>query len=196
MRLAFLAEIIAASALQPRPPGDAGWPDKDTNNCGAACVQMLCGFYKVEFPRETAVRMLRPGPNGETSLARMQQCLEEIGLSATVVRGDSQLIDELVFPTVVLVKRNRGDSIGHFAVVMTHRESGDLLAYDPFESSDAIHVDREVFARHWTGLALLTGPMHAHRGKMIAVVTFAVCGAAGAAALGRRRPMRRRAISV
>lgn len=170
-------------------PGASAADRTNEQSCGEVCAQMLCAYYNVPFDRSEALRRLRLGTFGETSLRDLQACLESSGLRCVAVSGAITSLDNVDGPMVFHVKATPRETVGHFGVVMRDRATGQLFAYDPFNSPAPTPVSAKILAKQWSGMAIVVRPPRAEHsfGVMLAVgIVGVVVGAVAAFRTGAR----------
>lgn len=92
----------------------------DIKDCGAACLSMICRYYKLKLPMSRFRELVKMDDNG-TSLYGIVDGAQKLGLKAAALEGSSkELLDSLTkkefnFPFIARVIVD--NTIEHFIVV-------------------------------------------------------------------------------
>ncbi len=147
--------LAVVFALFTTVPGGGAESASEAPGCGEACVRVLCEYYDIGYVPYVVLGHLRPGAFKETSLKQIRDCLSELGMECSIVRGSRELLDRVDKPMVLYLEPPVKDDIGHFGVVRRLPETGRLIAYDPLMSPDPIYVDENMLRESWSGVALV-----------------------------------------
>ena len=87
----------------------------DTTDCGAACMAMICSYYK-KHTSLTLLRDLMGTDDCGTNLMGMQHCAKTLGFNSQAVRVDKEgFFSKYPLPAVANIVTKKGFS--HFVVI-------------------------------------------------------------------------------
>ena len=125
----------------------------DTTDCAAACLSMICLFYR----KETTIMQLRDKMGTDlrgTNLLGLKKCAIELGFSAEAIRVDREsFMSDFTLPCIANVLTKEG--LSHFVVVFKKNKKYVVLG-DP--AKDLIRVTIDDFFQEFTGVLLLLKP--------------------------------------
>ncbi len=125
----------------------------DGNDCGAACIAMICRYYK-SYNSITQIRKIAGTDRNGTSLRGILQACKNLSLDAKAVKGNSEVLNgEFPVPFIAHVVYEAGWN--HFVVVYKISEKKVYVA-DPAGSK--IKYRREDFLKIWSGYSVLVSP--------------------------------------
>ncbi len=143
---------------------------RDEQDCGAACLAMICRFHGVLHSMEQIRRLAGTGLRG-SSFAGMAKAAGELGFSVRAVRVESGQFRAAVFlPCIVHIESRLGDG-GHFAVLYRTGSRRFYLA-DPGEGKRRLSARQ--FELLYQGAAMILEP-----GSGVLTETSATPGLAG-----------------
>ena len=119
------------------------------NECGAACVAMILGYFGKLVSRRECRDKCGVGRDGTTALDIIRVAAE-YGLESSAYSGDLDLLDTLPCPAIVHW------SFNHFMVLESWSASKGATVVDPGYGRRRIPV--QDFANHFTGVALTFRP--------------------------------------
>lgn len=125
----------------------------DAADCGAACMAMICSYYKKDMSL-TRLRDMMGTDNCGTNLSGMQHCAKNLGFESLAVRVDKEgFFEKYPLPAVANVITQKGFS--HFVVIfkITHQH---VLIGDP--AKRILSVTIEEFFQKFTGILMLIEP--------------------------------------
>lgn len=126
---------------------------RDSSDCAAACLAMVCLHYKRELSIEKLRNLMGTDING-TSLLGLEQCAKSIGFYAQAVRVDRQgLLSDFTLPCIAHVIKE--GTLSHF-VVLFKINSRYCIIGDPGKALMKVPFDD--FYREFTGALLLVTP--------------------------------------
>lgn len=125
----------------------------DATDCAAACMAMVCLFYK----KETTITKLRDIMGTDlkgTNLIGLSKCAEQLGFSCQAVRVDKEgFLSDYSLPAIANVITKEGMS--HFVVVFKITKKHVIIG-DP--AQDLIKQEIDDFYETFTGAMLLLKP--------------------------------------
>lgn len=125
----------------------------DATDCAAACMAMVCLFYK----KETTITKLRDIMGTDlkgTNLIGLSKCAEELGFSSQAVRVDREgFLSDYSLPAIANVITKEG--MTHFVVVFKITKNHVIIG-DP--AKDLIKQEIDDFYETFTGAMLLLKP--------------------------------------
>lgn len=125
----------------------------DATDCAAACLAMICLFYK----KETTITRLRDMMGTDlrgTNLVGLTQCAEELGFTSQSVRVDKDgFLSKFTLPAIANVHTKEGMS--HFVVIFKITKKYVVIG-DPAE--DLIRVELDAFLKTFTGILMIIKP--------------------------------------
>lgn len=125
----------------------------DTTDCAAACMAMICSYYKKDMSL-TRLRDMMGTDDCGTNLSGMQHCAENLGFESLAVRVDKEgFFEKYPLPAVANIITKKGFS--HFVVIfkITHER---VWIGDP--AKKLLSVTVEEFFRKFTGILMLIEP--------------------------------------
>lgn len=125
----------------------------DAADCGAACMAMICSYYKKDMSL-TRLRDMMGTDDCGTNLSGMQHCAKTLGFESLAVRVDKEgFFEKYPLPAVANVITKKGFS--HFVVIfkITHQH---VLIGDP--AKRILSVTIEEFFQKFTGILMLIEP--------------------------------------
>ncbi len=119
---------------------------RDTKDCGPACLHMISDFYGIKLDLEQLREDCYLGRNG-VSLLNIKKAAEKIGFKTLAIKANiEELIDSVPFPCILYWKQN------HFVLLYDHIEKG-LLYNEKFVVADPGHgivkLERNDFLTGW-----------------------------------------------
>jgi ABC-type bacteriocin/lantibiotic exporter with double-glycine peptidase domain len=130
---------------------------RDTRDCGAACLASVAAFYRLFLP-VSRIRQYAGTDNRGTTVAGMLEAAEQMGFLAKGVKGAMDSLRHIPLPAIVHVQKGTG--YHHYLVL--YRAGRRLLLMDPADGA-LVRERREDFARRWTGVMILLLPGPAFR---------------------------------
>ena len=125
----------------------------DATDCAAACMAMICLYYK----KETTIARLRDMMGTDlkgTNLTGLTDCAEQLGFMTQAVRVDRQAFgSKFTLPAVAHVITE--DGYLHFVVIFKI-EKNYVIVGDPAKELRRIPIER--FYRRFTGVLLILAP--------------------------------------
>lgn len=126
----------------------------DTTDCAAACLAMVCLYYK----KETTITKLRDLMGTDlkgTTLIGLSQCAEQLGFESRAVRVDREgFLSDYTLPCIANIITEKG--LSHF-VVIYRIDKKRLIVGDPSkEKITKIEIDE--FLKRFTGVMLILSP--------------------------------------
>lgn len=96
---------------------------RDSMQCGIACLKMICSYYKENIPLCILEQLCQPSSEG-VSLLAIKKTAEYIGLKAICYRASMSELEEITLPCILHWSQN------HFVVLYAIKKSHFLIA-DP-----------------------------------------------------------------
>ncbi len=125
----------------------------DDNDCGAACIAMICNHYK-SFNTITHIRQIAGTDTQGTSLKGLVSAGKTLGFDTKAVKGNEQiLVKDFPVPFIAHVKLSNG--FNHFIVVYKISKNHVYIA-DP--AGQKIKYKKVDFLNIWTGYLVLFAP--------------------------------------
>lgn len=126
----------------------------DATDCAAACLAMVCLYYK----KETTITKLRDLMGTDlkgTTLIGLSKCAEQLGFESSAVRVDREgFLSDYTLPCIANVVTQKG--ISHFVVIYKIGKQR-IVVGDP--SKDGItKIEIEDFFKIFTGVMLILSP--------------------------------------
>ncbi len=126
----------------------------DTTDCAAACLAMICLYYK----KETTITKLRDLMGTDlkgTTLIGLSKCAEQLGLEARAVRVDREgFLSNYTLPCIANVITKNG--LSHF-VVIYRIDKKRIVVGDPSEEGTT-RIEIDDFFKMFTGIMLILSP--------------------------------------
>jgi len=125
----------------------------DATDCAAACMAMICLYYK----KETTITMLRDMMGTDlkgTNLIGLVKCAERLGFMAQAVRVDKEgLLSKYTLPAIANIVTKEG--MTHFVVIYKITKKYIIIG-DPAKNLERVEID--TFYSRFTGALLLLKP--------------------------------------
>lgn len=126
----------------------------DTTDCAAACLAMVCLYYK----KETTITKLRDLMGTDlkgTTLIGLSKCAEQLGFESSAVRVDREgFLSDYTLPCIANVVTQKG--LSHFVVIYKIGKQR-IVVGDP--GKDGItKIEIEDFFKIFTGVMLILSP--------------------------------------
>lgn len=125
----------------------------DATDCAAACLAMICLFYK----KETTITKLRDMMGTDlkgTNLIGLSKCADELGFVSQAIRVDKEaFVSKYTLPAIANVITKEG--LSHFVVIYKISKDYVFLA-DP--ANDLIRTSVDEFFADFTGVLLIIKP--------------------------------------
>lgn len=125
----------------------------DSTDCGAACMAMVCQYYK----KETSITSLRDAMGTDvkgTNLMGMAKCAENLGFTCQAVRVDREgFTSKYTLPAIASTVTKEG--LTHFVVIFKVKGERVVIG-DPARDLRRITIDS--FYKRFTGVLLLLIP--------------------------------------
>lgn len=125
----------------------------DATDCAAACLAMICLFYK----KETTITKLRDMMGTDlkgTNLIGLSKCADELGFVSQAIRVDKEaFVSKYTLPAIANVITKEGFS--HFVVIYKISKDYVFIA-DP--ANDLIRTSVDEFFADFTGVLLIIKP--------------------------------------
>jgi len=125
----------------------------DATDCAAACLAMICLFYK----KETTITRLRDMMGTDlrgTNLVGLTQCAEELGFTSQSVRVDKDgFLSKFTLPAIANVLTKEGMS--HFVVIFKITSKYVVIG-DP--AKDLVRIEFDAFLKTFTGILMIIKP--------------------------------------
>ena len=134
-------------------PGVAGEKGTDLYRaCGLNCLAVVAGMRGVDVTLNSLEAVLKPRPNGDSSLMDIERAARSIGLDPVSTRLDLDRLASAPMPTIVQLKsRSTRTSANHYVVVVGLYLKGVVVVDPPLA---ATYQPYEQFSRDWTGIAV------------------------------------------
>lgn len=113
---------------------------RDSMQCGIACLQMVCKHYKENFSYAKLSRLCTATAQG-VSMLSISRSAQEIGLDALCVKPDIETLKKIPLPCILHWNQN------HFVVLYDIRNGRNFRIADP--SKGRISYREEEFRKHW-----------------------------------------------
>lgn len=125
----------------------------DATDCGAACMAMICSYYK-KYTSMTLLRDLMGTDACGTNLMGMQHCAKTLGFNSQAVRVDREgFFSKYPLPAVANIITKKGFS--HFVVIFKINSERVIIG-DP--AKRILSVKIEEFFQKFTGILMLLEP--------------------------------------
>lgn len=125
----------------------------DATDCAAACLAMICLFYK----KETTITKLRDMMGTDlkgTNLIGLSKCADELGFVSQAIRVDKEaFVSKYTLPAIANVITKEG--LSHFVVIYKISKDYVFIA-DP--ANDLIRTSVDEFFADFTGVLLIIKP--------------------------------------
>jgi ATP-binding cassette subfamily B protein len=125
----------------------------DATDCAAACLAMVCLFYK----KETTITRLRDKMGTDlkgSNMVGLSKCAEELGFTTQAIRVDREgFLSKYSLPTIANVITKEG--LAHFVVVFKVSEKYVVIG-DP--AKDMVRITVDEFYKDFTGAMLILKP--------------------------------------
>ena len=122
----------------------------DATDCAAACLAMICLYYR----KETTITQLRDKMGTDlkgTNLIGLSKCADELGFVSKAVRVDREgFLSDFTLPCIANVLTKEG--LSHFVVVFKKSKKYVVLG-DP--AKDLIRVTVDKFYEEFTGVVIV-----------------------------------------
>lgn len=129
---------------------------QDTTDCAAACLAMVCLYYK----KETTITKLRDIMGTDikgTNLLGLSQCADKLGFTSQAVRVDKEgFMSRYTLPAIANVLTKEG--LSHFVVIFKITKKYVVIG-DP--ARDLLRIGIDEFYRSFTGTLLILKPNQA-----------------------------------
>lgn len=125
----------------------------DMTDCAAACLAMICLYYK----KETTITKLRDMMGTDikgTNLLGLSKCADALGFSSQAVRVDKEgFLSKYTLPAIANVVTKEG--FRHFVVIFKITDKYVVIG-DP--AKDLLRVEIDTFYKDFTGAMLILKP--------------------------------------
>ena len=125
----------------------------DGNDCGAACLAMICLHFK-SYYSVTQIRRIAGTDKNGTSLRGLIAACKKLGLDAKAAKGTENVLTKN-FPVPFIAHIQYEPGYNHFVVVYKITKNKILIA-DP--GSCKKKLSKTDFCKTWTGFLLLVSP--------------------------------------
>ncbi|MBF1355042.1 MAG: peptidase domain-containing ABC transporter [Mogibacterium diversum] len=126
----------------------------DSTDCAAACMAMICLYYKKEITI-TELRDLMGTDIRGTNLIGISKCAEKIGFDCQAVRVDRNgLLSNYTLPCIANIITKEG--VSHFIVIYKIKKRHIILGDPGKESVENINI--EDFIQRFTGILFILAP--------------------------------------
>lgn len=130
---------------------------RDASDCGAACLASVAAWYRLRLPIARIRQLADTDRHGTTALG-LVRAAEKLGFEARGVRATREMLAAMPVPLIAHVRRG---SLQHW-VVLSRVSRRRVEVMDP-ALGDCRRVQRDLFERDWSGVAVLIAPTHAVR---------------------------------
>lgn len=125
----------------------------DTTDCAAACLAMICLYYK----KETTITKLRDMMGTDlkgTNLLGLSKCADTLGFTSQAVRVDKEgFLSKYTLPVIANVLTKEG--LSHFVVIFKITDKYVVVG-DP--AKDLVRMELDEFYKSFTGAMLILIP--------------------------------------
>lgn len=130
----------------------------DSMQCGAACLAMICAYYKKKYPIEQIAQLCRVASSG-VSVKGIADAASQLGLESFVGYFSLEQLQNIPLPCIIHWNQN------HFVVLYQIKKSGYVYIADPGKGK--VRYSIREFKKHWInsyidkqefGVALLLNP--------------------------------------
>ena len=129
----------------------------DQSDCGAAALATVARHHRLPIGLQK-MRDLCGTDRVGTNLLGLVEAAERLGFSARAAKGPYESLREIPLPAIAHVLTEEGH--GHFVVLHRVTKKGVVIA-DP--ARGIVRLEREAFAKLWTGYVLLLAPDNERR---------------------------------
>lgn len=135
---------------------------QDSTDCAAACLAMVCLYYK----KETTITRLRDRMGTDlkgTNMIGLSKCADELGFTSQAVRVDREgFLSKYTLPAILNVTTKEG--LSHFVVLFKITKKHVIIG-DP--AKDLIRMEVDEFYKNFTGVMLILKPNSSFEGGKI-----------------------------
>lgn len=125
----------------------------DENDCGAACISMICKYYK-SYTSITEIRKISGTDRNGTFLRGIITACNLLGLEAKACKGDKSILNKK-FPTPFIAHVQYQAGWNHFIVVYKISQNSIYVA-DPIGQKVKYTINE--FLKIWSGYIVLISP--------------------------------------
>lgn len=126
---------------------------RDTSDCGAACLASVAAHFRLELPL-SVIRQWAGTDRKGTSAWGLIKAAEKMGMSAKGVKAMADALAEVPLPAIAHINRN--GRLMHY-VVIYRIQRNYLEVMDP-GTGRMEKLTREDFLKEWTGVLILLAP--------------------------------------
>ncbi len=123
-------------------------------DCGPAVVASIAAHYGIRCSITSARDLCRGSAAKGASLLGVVKAFYALGLSASAVRGPSEILRQTVTPSIAVLRH--GDRL-HFVLLVDVADSGHVLVGDPAKGS-VKPVSWQALEATWTGVVVRVSP--------------------------------------
>jgi hypothetical protein len=169
-----------------KPSASNHW--REAESCGVACGYMLARFLGRDVDYDDAVAAI-PVENHGTSLLALQNGLQRLGVSSSVIKAAPQELDRMRMPVIahVFPRRETRNSVGHFLLLL--ETDGRSVRYiEPNYAAAIVTLPRNQFVRSWSGYLVVPAPKESRAERFFEIIlwgAFAATISIGVAPVGR-----------
>lgn len=130
-------------------------PQIDENDCGAACLAIILKHYKSNVSIAYIRNLAHTNNKGTTALGLVKTA-EKLNFETKAIKADMKLFDtsDLPLPCIVHVIK---ENLLHYYVILKIKKDALIIA-DPNPEVGIIKMDKDTFARQWSGIAIFMVP--------------------------------------
>lgn len=126
---------------------------QDINDCGAACLASVAGFYKLNVS-VARIRQYAGTDHGGTTAFGLIEAAKRLGLDAKGVKGPLEVLLQIPLPAIAHVIIN--EKLQHYVVIYKVKRNS-ITIMDPADGK--MHVkDPDQFNKKWSGVLILLIP--------------------------------------
>jgi hypothetical protein len=147
------SQVQAEAADTSKPSSNAlqsgHW--REAQSCGVACGYMLARLLGRNVDYKDAVDAI-PIEGGGSSLLGLQDGLQAMGVSTTILRAQPKDLDQITMPVIahMLPRQESSNSVGHFLLVL-RIDDRSVRYVEPNYAASIETVPRNQFLRSWSG---------------------------------------------
>lgn len=140
-----------------------------TNDCGAACMAMICSQYKMKLSLTKAREIAMTDSQGNNFFGLING-FKKLGFEATAVKGDTKaFLSGFQVPAIANIAL--GDGTGHY-IVIRKVSNKKVYVFNPAKGKEKYAFDE--FFQIWTGALLLIRPQKINKSVTNSTVSRAI----------------------
>lgn len=130
-------------------------PQVDETDCGAACLAIILKYYKSDVSIAYIRNLAHTDMKGTTALGIVKTA-KKLNFETKAIKADMSLFDGEALPLPCIVHVIKGNLLHYYVVLKVKRNY--LLIADPDPSVGIVKINKDIFVKQWSGIAIFMVP--------------------------------------